>query len=238
MAFTLVELLVVISVVALLAALVLPAVSSSIRKGYEVDAVQDLRSLHTATMQHAAEHTGEMCYCFNSGGALGWHDLWVNKLTPYLPAKGTIPKENGRNDAFYNKAIKEADRFIADYAPNDNLLRENNDSWSDVTNPSPRLVTIQEPSKEILYLEGAKKTATANPRTSGSFTLWAKMAILGDFDYPHTIARRHGSPTNPSFFAVFFDGHTERIDFNQFSQDEALRRKMLSGDAAGNSIYR
>jgi prepilin-type N-terminal cleavage/methylation domain-containing protein len=193
MAFTLVELLVVIAIVAVLAALLFPAVSSAVRKGNEVDAAQDLRSLYAGTMLYAAENNGEMFFCMDSGGPLGWRGLWVDKLTPYLPAKGTITQQRGRNDAFYNKGIKEADRWVADYAPSDNVLRENNEGWGNFPSGAPRMTLIREPSKEILYLEGANNDATKNPMTSGSFTLWSKMAIEGNFDYPNTIARRQPS---------------------------------------------
>ena len=237
MAFTLVELLAVITIVAVLAALVIPSVSSAFRKGYEADAAQDLSSLYQATMLYAAENNGEMFFCMDSGGPLGWRNLWPDKLTPYLPAAGTITHTNGRNVAFYNKGIKMANRWLADYAPNDNVLRENNQTWQNFPTGAPRMISIRQPSKEILYLEGANNDKTKNPRTSGAFSLWSLTAIEGKFDYPNTIARRHGPALDPAFYAIFCDGRVERINFNAFATNRPLRQEMLSGTASGHSIY-
>jgi len=244
MAFTLVELLTVITIVAVLAALVIPTVSSAFRKGYEADAAQDLSSLYQATMLYVAENNGEIFFLMlsgnppeNTGPPLGWRDLWPDKLTPYLPAVGTITQTNGRNGAFYNKKIKMANRWIVDYGANDNIMF-NNDT-SQVPRAPLRFSNVREPAKELMFVETANNTATRKPETSGAFTFWARMMARGNLDYDNTIARRHGPTNNPAFYAVFCDGHTERINFNSFSNNNstALRYQMFSANPNGISIY-
>jgi prepilin-type N-terminal cleavage/methylation domain-containing protein len=235
--FTLVELLAVIAIAALLAALAFPAVASMISKGQEADAVQDLRSLYSATIQYSADNNGTMFFVMDSGGKLGWRSLWPDKLTPYLPAAGPITHTTGRNPAFYNTKVKPSNRWIADYGPNDNLLRENNETWGNFPSGPPRLSAVREPAKEVMYVEAANNTANRKPTTSGSFTLWSKQMAQGNLNYDNTIARRHGPTNNPAFYAVFSDGHTERVNFNSFSTNTALRYQMFSAKPSGDSLY-
>lgn len=235
--FTLIELLVVIAIVALLAAVGYPALASAISKGQETDAVQDLRALYAATIQYSADNNGTMFFVIDSGGSAGWRNLWPDKLTPYLSAPGKITQTGGRSPAFYNTKVKAANRWIADYAPSDNLLRENNENWANFPSGPPRITVVREPAKEVLFVEGANNTGNRKPATSGSFTLWSKQMVLGNLDYANTIARRHGPTNDPAFYAVFSDGHTERINFNSFSTNTALRQQMFSGKPSGDSIY-
>jgi len=157
-----------------------------VRRRLRADAAQDLRAIHAATVQYAAENNGEMFYCFNSGFG-GWADLWINTLADYLPPEANVTHSSGRNRVFYNGRVKANDRSIADYAPSENVIRENNNTWG---------------------------------------------------DYPNTIAKRQGDPKSPAFFAVYCGGHPERISFNDFSKDWALRQRMLSEDSISESLYK
>lgn len=235
--FTLVELLVTITIVVVLAGLIFTASSRAISKAKESDAIQDLRAIHTATVLHTTDNNGELFFVLDSGGPNGWENLWVNKLSESLPDAGKVNQFKGRNPAFYNNKVKEsgASRWIADYAPNDNIILNRN-----VNNPRfpLKLSRIERPSQECMFLEAANNSPPDKvTKNTGAFTIWAKEAVRGNLEYPNTIARRHGGDKDPAFYAVFCDGHTERIFIKEFSKNRQLRKTMLSGNDSGDTIY-
>jgi prepilin-type N-terminal cleavage/methylation domain-containing protein len=236
--FTLVELLVTITIVVVLAGLGFTGTSKAIASAKEVDAIQDLKSLHTATALYTADNNGELFFVLDSGGPNGWENLWINKLTDSLPNQGKVTQQSGRNPAFYNNKVKETGnntRWIADYAPNDNVIFNRN-----VNNPRfpLKLSRIDRPSQEVMFVEGANNYPPNRlPNNTGAFTIWAKQAVIGDFEYPNTIARRHGGDKNPAFYAIYCDGHTERISFKKFASDRTLRQTMFSANQNGDTIY-
>lgn len=76
--FTLVELLVVISIIAVLASLAVPAVTSAIVKGQLIQAVNNARQIHIATMSMANDGAA------NSDTTLGWPgDTGVQALSDF-----------------------------------------------------------------------------------------------------------------------------------------------------------
>lgn len=236
-AFTLVELLVTITIVIVLAGLAITASSRAISKAKESDAVQDLRAIHAATVLYTTDNNGELFFLLESGGPNGWENLWVDKLSEILPNEGKVTRVSGRNSVFYNNKIK-ADprsRWIADYAASDNVILDRMAAYPRLP---LRLSQIQSPAQEAMFVEGANNYPPGTlPKDSGAFTLWTKQAVKGNFEYPNTVARRHGTDKNPAFYAVFCDGHTERISYNEFSKDRRLRQTMFSANENGDTIY-
>jgi hypothetical protein len=173
----------------------------------------------------------------NSAPNGGWLNLWVDKLADSLPHEGKVTHFSGRNPAFYNSKIKASNgtRWIADYAPNENVIL-----IADVDYPrSPlKLSRIQRPSQEVMFLEGANNSPPDKmPKNSGAFTIWARQLVFGNYDYPNTVALRHGGDKDPAFYAVFCDGHTERIPLKKFASDRRLRQTMFSANQNGDTIY-
>lgn len=220
-----------------LAVLAFTGASRMIDSAKESDAIQDLKALHTATALYSTENDGELFFVLDSGGPNGWVNLWVDKLPDSLPPQGKVTHFTGRNSAFYNNKIKAAGntRWIADYAPNDNVICNRN-----VNNPRMplKLARIDRPSQEAMFVEGANNSPPDKlPNDTGAFTIWAKQAVTGNFNYPNTIARRQGGKKDPTFHVVYCDGHTERIPFKVFSSDRTLRQTMFSANQNGDTIY-
>jgi prepilin-type N-terminal cleavage/methylation domain-containing protein len=238
--FTLVELLVTITIVIVLAALAFVGSSKMIATAKEADAIQDLKSLQAATVLYTTDNNGELFFVHdNSGSNGGWQNLWVDKLVDSLPHQGKVTHSSGRNSAFYNNKIKATDntRWLADYAPNDNVIFFNDMNASPLRQPL-KLSRIVRPSQEVMFVEGANNYPPGKlPRNTGGFLVWAKQAVNGNFEYPNTIARRHGGDKNPAFYAIYCDGHTERIPFKKFSTDKTLRQTMFSANQNGDTIY-
>lgn len=223
--FTLVELLVVLGIIALLLALVLPVMQGMRARAWEAREIQNLRSIHQATMLYAGSNNGMLPMLLDKATDPGvWGNLWPDQIEPYLPKTTDKPVvTGGRNPAFYSPLVKPQDRWVADYAPNDNLIRDlNPESTGSVNTP---LAAIQSPSKKLLFFEGGK---ASSPRTKGAFVAWAQPIIDGNMEYPNTVARRHGTETKPVFLGIFVDGHVERFDFHEFVADEKRRKELFS----------
>lgn len=75
--FTLVELLVVISIIMLLSALIMPSIQSSMRQAYKASNVNNLRQIHSTVMQYTASWHGlypDLCQSNELlGGATNWN---------------------------------------------------------------------------------------------------------------------------------------------------------------------
>lgn len=92
--FTLIELLVVVAVMGLLAALLLPAINSSIDKGKTSKCISNLRQLGSATILYAGDHGGKLpnicdvdySKAFSAAASNAW---WPSLLVPYVKKAGT-----------------------------------------------------------------------------------------------------------------------------------------------------
>jgi prepilin-type N-terminal cleavage/methylation domain-containing protein len=238
--FTLIELLVVIAIIGILAGILVPAVGQVRERAFEAQAIQNLRSIHAGAMLFVSENKGKLPAVLSDlkpDGSRGgpWGNLWVNALEPFMP--NTLDKEthgDGRNPAFYCPKVDPREdarlRWIADYAPNDNIM---------TINEYRPLVVVRDPAKELLFMEAGKNlNQDVTPRNSGGFKLWTKMLAMGNFEYTNTVARRHGSESDPAFYGVYVDGHIERFNLNELADDDERRQTLFSArDAGGNGLY-
>jgi prepilin-type processing-associated H-X9-DG protein/prepilin-type N-terminal cleavage/methylation domain-containing protein len=90
-AFTLVELLVVIGIIALLISILLPALGKAREQGFSIKCLSNLRQLGMATAMYNGEAKGYMPMPTTGAGE---KMLWFNVLDPYLK---TVGPQNGRS---------------------------------------------------------------------------------------------------------------------------------------------
>lgn len=105
-AFTLVELLVVIGIIALLIAILMPALGAAKNQANRLKCMSNLRTLTQAALLYANDNRGWLPHSYyyangptngvNDGGSLSWVDLIARTL------KQTLPPPPARN--FYNAA--------------------------------------------------------------------------------------------------------------------------------------
>lgn len=89
-AFTLVELLVVVSLIGVLAALLVPSVASSVRKAQSLKCTANLRTIGQAILLHAND-TGEFPRSLHSCAGAG-AESWAKSILPYLGERAALPR--------------------------------------------------------------------------------------------------------------------------------------------------
>jgi len=107
-AFTLVELLVVITIIGILVAPLMPAVQSARESGRRTQCINNLRNLGTGMLQHSTEHAEQL-----PTGGWGWHWVgdpergfrksqpggWVYNVLPFIEQKNVymLPADGDRD---------------------------------------------------------------------------------------------------------------------------------------------
>lgn len=209
-AFTLVELLVVIAVIGILAALMLPALARSKRSAFRVGCLNNLRQLSLATQLYWHDNRGE-AFRFRGASARGGDIFWFGWLErgaegtrEFDPAQGVLwPYLEGRGVEIcpsfnYASAKMKLKAVGASYAYGYNAHLSALSS-----RPPLRVDTVHRPSAIVLFADAAQVNTFQPPATPDN-------PMLEEFyyvnSYESTAHFRHDARAN----VMFVDGHASR----------------------------
>lgn len=219
--FTLVELLVVIAIIAILAALLFPAVSGARNQGEVTACKSNLRQLHVAANQYSADNDGEMVMPFTGWGVSRGVNYTVG-LIPYIGAV-TNNKMNIMHCPTQFKAMRQLpqlERTVFTYSENHQITSEAfgyserasgrtnmvpaNVAWfsaNGVTTPTGRRVASR--STVPYFMDGWHRN------TQGAFISWRVWAHYGYILEGGAQAFADSWPHKGKTSVVFLDGHVE-----------------------------
>lgn len=182
--FTLIELLVVIGIIAVLVAVVFPALNGSMQSSKKVKCSTNLRQLGAAIFLYAGEHDGFMPVDSAENYAAGKDYPWSKLIAPYIPTR------NGANvGVLINKVFRcpsevqppdsepgSALHYTATYAM---ALGPTLDPPSGTITKGPRkTLAVEHPSTTLLLVDGKLGTGSAQYYCSSSSTYTAVAADL------------------------------------------------------------
>lgn len=225
-AFTLVELLVVIGIIAILVGILLPALSRARQSGMTVKCLSNLRQLGTATSMYIADNKNWLPWPTTT---FGEQMLWSNAVDPYLQNIVTNNRTGvaaNRNYSVYkqcpvwesfNDGAKTGGQdtfkeFARTYKMNSHLravlttARPNPDGGAPTLRWLARVTQITDAPRTVLYGDGTSLDQTgeiASQWDSGQFSFEVNDKTQA------SPALRHQGGAN----IVFVDGHAETVKF-------------------------
>jgi prepilin-type N-terminal cleavage/methylation domain-containing protein/prepilin-type processing-associated H-X9-DG protein len=192
---TLVELLVVIAVIAMLAALMLPALAGAKEKGRQTYCINSVRQQTLAVLMYADEHGGVLpptAYNDANGNEVDWPSL----LDPYL------------------NYVAKIHLCPTDLHSHVNSYGLNELAFVDLTDPNPgppkRLASFHSPTTAIMQGDIGTENDFLTPRPD-TLKLTAPGSPLNDDEDARPSIRHSGRCD-----LGFMDGHGEHLLLNQF----------------------
>lgn len=229
-AFTLMELLVVIAMIAILAAVLLPALAKAKASAWRAQCASNLRQLGIATQLYWGDHDGN---CFNylyaptNGGQTYWFgwigpgpegqrpfDLSVGKLFPYLDGSNVrlCPALDSTKAQFKLKATN----VVFSYGYNNYLATGS-------SLPSINCNRIKQPTEMALFADAAQVNDFQAPASHNNPMLEEWYYVDNSVDYPNGHFR-HAQKAN----VTFCDGHVAVESMLSGSLDQRLPNQFVA----------
>jgi prepilin-type N-terminal cleavage/methylation domain-containing protein len=230
--YTLVELLVVIGIIAVLIAVLLPALSRAQAQANRVVCLSNIRQLGVGILMYCNDNKGYFPTCAygTGGGYMPYPEDWIHWQANRNLDDSAVAKYVGRGEKLRLLLRCPADivegrkargsttegPYVYSYAVNDNIGR--NYQPRGLFPSSSRIDKWRVPSKKILLTEGWESlgqpaTAHASPLTRRHGTSVFRGNVPG---FPEMTK---GMKCGSNVSTVFMDAHTESIDQN-FAFDE------------------
>jgi prepilin-type N-terminal cleavage/methylation domain-containing protein/prepilin-type processing-associated H-X9-DG protein len=206
--FSLVEILVVVAIIGVLAALLFPAVRGVLEANNRSSAMANLRNLQRINEQYAVDSGGRYFPLQATGGSW-WYQL--DGFNEYSGFTGPV-NQRGRQKLLTRPGLKiPANRTWPDFSANREQLVENTTSTG-----QPRMseghikMQIVEPSKKMAFCEGTFILVRRSQRESYDGT---ENRVGGSFApaYRNPMPKTPDNPQGQGALVAFFDGHVELV---------------------------
>ena len=194
-AFTLIELLVVMAIIAILAALMLPSLSSSREAGRGAVCISQMRQLGLAMQQFLMANEETFPRSQHSAAAHG-EELWRDRLVPYLGVASGRARDVHRQ-AYRCPSDKRAPQWLS-YALNVYFELGSYDDYEGKPQTWRHRTQVDRPTTTILFAENNSEADHIMPN------YWVNLADTVD-----VASERHRSAAN----YTFVDGHVEARTF-------------------------
>lgn len=198
-AFTLIEMLVVVAIIGILAALVIPTINGALKKASRASATANLRALMQTASLYSADHNGDV-FTYRSTEWLGAHLYWSQYL-PHIYADGDTKIMVTKGDDLAQAANPNLKRISAalpnigvkaspwSYARNLNLPKQ---AAMTFENSTVKYVQLPQPSRTMILIETLQNAAMYTTYPDRYFNFDAE------------------GPTGKTS-AAFLDGHVETV---------------------------
>ncbi len=200
--FTLIELLIVIAIIAILAGLLLPALSKSKELSQQISCKNKERQLSIATQMYTVDHNLYLPCGASAFGVQGWE----GKLLGYLQTNGSVPTQ----PYFHCPASKEGcvalpnspNRWLG-YGMNGYITNMYTTFYSE-HKPVANIAWIEHPSNLLLLSDCEVITYDGTGREHAIFQTYTLKVAPSDTNI-NNLAWRHSTKNN----ILFIDGHVQ-----------------------------
>ena len=202
--FTLVELLVVISIIGLLAGLAIPAISSGMNKAKESTKISNLRGIYQACMLWSSENDGQVVPPIgppttSGGNGVGWNTFLATNTLGLKNRSKTTRSKDIFVDPFF-KAYDTNKSWICGYAMNSRPMLPNDNQqigYTGTTNNEMKMLALTDANKRAFIID-----------TDGTYSFDPiKMQTANVF-----CTNRHGGGLG---MVMMYDGHVEKLNMDQ-----------------------
>lgn len=203
--FTLIELLVVIAIIAVLASMLLPALSKARDKAKTIHCSTNLKAFYVANMLYADEYDDDIVF---------WN-IFPQSLFPYIGSVATYNCPSRRGYAKKGSSASDVNKASQHYALNVMLYTENSSLSTHSQDPRRSMV---KKSSQIMLMSESEWFSTAGVDMGGyKFYQQRKgYAPSSNYYYQYSLATRHeGTMATGGSNTTFFDGHVKfhrRVD--------------------------